>query len=186
MLTIYNQKFAIVREVVSLDLKRGTNSVQYPGATTQVEADSVMLRDPTGRYSVQILEQSYRNDPVSQERLLARFEGKTINFEIRQLKDNELVTERVKGTIICSGYVPNGQSNQPIIEVNGVLQFSLPGAPIFPKLGDDIILRPSFNWLIHADSPAKLDAEVSYVTEGLDWIASYNCHDLASMRTACD
>ena len=82
-LTIYNQNFAVVRDTVPLDLKAGVNAVIYSGATAQVEPDSVILRDPTGEHSLQILEQNYRNDPVSQELLLSLFEGKTIDFQKR-------------------------------------------------------------------------------------------------------
>jgi len=35
----------------------------------------VILRDPTGKHSLQIWEQNYRNDPVTQELLLSLFEG---------------------------------------------------------------------------------------------------------------
>src|ERR1035438_9519302 len=71
-LTIYNQNFAVIREILPLDLKAGNNTVRFSGATAQVEPDSVILRDPTGRRVVQVLEQNYRNDPVSQELLLGR------------------------------------------------------------------------------------------------------------------
>ena len=65
-LTIYNQNFAVVRDTVPLDLKAGVNTVRYTGATAQVEPDSVILRDPAGGHSLHILEQNYRNDPVSE------------------------------------------------------------------------------------------------------------------------
>ena len=54
-LTIYNQNFAVVRDTVPLDLKSGVNDVRYADATAQVEPDSVILRDPTGKHSLQIL-----------------------------------------------------------------------------------------------------------------------------------
>ena len=63
---------------------------------------------------------------------------------------------------------------QPIIEVNGKLRFSLPGEPVFPALTDDAILQPSLAWIIHVPDPARLDAELSYVTGGLSWQAAYN------------
>ena len=173
-LTIYNQNFAVVRDTVPLDLKAGDNPVIYPNATAQVEPDSVILRDPTGQHSLQILEQNYRNDPVSQELLLSLFEGKTIVFEKRRMKDNTQVDEPIQGKIIRSGYVPGGATEQPIIEVNGIKQFSLPGEPRFPDLGDDTILKPAFNWLLQSDKPGKFDAEVGYVTGGFNWSASYN------------
>ena len=173
-LTIYNQNFAVVRDTVPLDLQAGVNTVRYANATAQVEPDSVILRDPTGQHSLQILEQNYRNDPVSQELLLSLFEGKTIDFENLRMKDNTQTREIVPGKIIRSGYVPGGHSEQPIIEVNGKLQFSLPGEPRFPDLGDDTVLKPAFNWMLQSDKPGKFDAEVGYVTGGFDWSASYN------------
>jgi hypothetical protein len=173
-LTIYNQNFAVVRDTVPLDLKAGANNVRYAGATAQVEPDSVILRDPAGGHSLQILEQNYRNDPVSQELLLSLFEGKTIDFEKERLKDNTSVREIIPGKIVRSGYVPGGEAQQPIIEMDGKLQFSLPGQPLFPDLGDDTVLKPAFNWLLQSDKPGAFDAEVGYVTGGFDWSASYN------------
>ena len=173
-LTIYNQNFAVVRDTVPLDLKAGDNAVIYSGATAQVEPDSVILRDPAGQHSLQILEQNYRNDPVSQLLLLSLFEGKTIGFEKTRLKDNTQTTEIIQGKIIRSGYVPGGATEQPIIEVDGKLQFSLPGEPRFPDLGNDTVLKPAFNWLLQSDKPGKFDAEVGYVTGGFTWSASYN------------
>jgi hypothetical protein len=173
-LTIYNQNFAVVCDTVPLDLKSGANSVRYAGATAMVEPDSVILRDPAGKHSVQILEQNYRNDPVSQELLLSLFEGKTIDFQNHRMKDNTQIAETIPGKIVRSGFVPGGAFTQPIIEVAGKLQFSLPGQPLFPSLGDDTILKPAFNWLLQSDVPGKFDAEVGYVTGGFDWSASYN------------
>ncbi len=173
-LTIYNQNFAVVRDTVALDLKAGPNEVRYAGATAQVEPDSVILRDPAGKRSLQILEQNYRNDPVSQEMLLSYFEGKTIDFQNIRTKDNTQIRELIPGKVIRSGFVPGGEIQQPVIEVAGKLQFSLPGQPLFPDLGDDTILKPAFNWVLQPDKAGKVDAEVGYVTAGFDWSASYN------------
>ena len=173
-LTIYNQNFAVVRDTVPLDLQAGANTVRFAGATAQVEPDSVILRDPAGKHSLQILEQNYRNDPVSEPLLLSLFEGKTIDFQKLRMKDNTETSELIPGKIVRSGYVPNGEAQQPIIEVDGKLQFSLPGTPLFPDLGDDTVLKPAFNWVLQSDKPGKFDAEVGYVTEGFEWNAAYN------------
>src|ERR1035441_186658 len=123
-LTIYNQNFAVVRDTVPLDLKAGANSVRYAGATAQVEPDSVILRDPAGKHSLQILEQNYRNDPVSQGLLLSLFEGKTIDFQKMRLKDNTQTPELISGKIIRSGYVPGGGAQQWVVEANDMGGFS--------------------------------------------------------------
>src|ERR1035437_3875642 len=83
-LTIYNQNFGVVRETLPLDLKAGNNTVRFSGATAHVEPDSVILRDPAGRRAVVVVEQNYRNDPVSQERLLnLRSEERRVGKECR-------------------------------------------------------------------------------------------------------
>ncbi len=105
---------------------------------------------------------------------MSLFEGRTINFQKTRLKDNTDVNELISGTIVRSGYVPGGEAQDPIINVNGQLQFSLPGTPLFPSLGTDTVLQPTLNWLLQSDRPGQFDAEIGYVTGGFDWNASYN------------
>ena len=65
-------------------------------------------------------------------------------------------------------------TGQPIIEVGGKLQFSLPGQPVFPTLADDTILKPAFDWILYSPQPARFDAELSYVSGGMSWSSDYN------------
>ncbi len=170
-LTIYNGGYAVVRETMLADLKAGLNQVSFAGATAQVEADSVILRDVAGKAEFQILEQSYRNDPVSQAMLLSLFEGKTLEFVRREANKPDRF---VSGKVVRSGYVPGGRFVEPIVEVEGMLQFSLPGEPRFPSLGDDNVLKPTLNWKLNSASSGKVSAEVAYLSRGFTWEASYN------------
>ena len=174
-ITIYNQNFFVAREHLPMDLKPGVNHVDYAGIAAHLEPDSVILRDPAGRV-LQIFEQNYRNDPISQELLLSFYEGKTIEF---LLPDQRVV----KGKIIRSGYVPSAPYasgypqpayGQPIIEIDGVLRFGLPGQPLFPALSSDSILKPTLSWLLQTNDPGKFDAEISYVSGGMTWQSDYN------------
>ena len=170
-LTIYNGGYAVVRETLPIDLKSGVNQVSFAGVTAQVEADSVILRDIKGIAEFQILEQSYRNDPVSQAMLLSLFEGKTLEFvRLETNKPDRVVT----GKVVRSGFVPGGRYVEPIIEVDGKLQFSLPGSPLFPSLGNDNVLKPTLNWKLNSASSGKINAEVAYLSNGFTWEASYN------------
>jgi hypothetical protein len=110
-LTIYNQNFAVIREILLLDLTPVANPVRFSGATTQVEPDSVILRDPSGRQLVHIVEQNYRSDPVPQDRLLNLNEGKTIEFIAGKKDDGTPII--VSSKIIRSGYVPHYQGRVP-------------------------------------------------------------------------
>ncbi|MBZ5573207.1 MAG: hypothetical protein LAO09_15160 [Acidobacteriia bacterium] len=177
-LTIYNQNFFVAREYLPMDLKAGVNHVQFAGIAAHLEPDSVILRDPNGR-ALQILEQNYRNDPISQELLLSFYEGKTIDFLVQRGENQEIV----KAKIIRSGYIPsttyaNGYQQpsytQPLVEVDGILRFGLPGQPLFPALTGDSILKPTLSWLLETNDPGKFNAEISYVSGGMNWQADYN------------
>jgi hypothetical protein len=186
-LTIYNQSFAVVRQTLPLDLKPGANQLDVTDITAHLEPDSVILRDLKSGRDLHILEQNYRNDVASQARLLSLYEGKTIDF---------LMPDRrvLPGKIIRSGYVPhyqaysaydqqyyqqqqayvNAGNGEPIIEIDGKLQFGLPGQPIFPALTNETILKPTLSWLLQSDRPGATNAEFSYVTGGMSWHADYN------------
>jgi hypothetical protein len=190
-LTIYNQNFAVVRQELPLELKAGINNVQVTNITMHLEPDSVILRDPAGKHPIQVLEQNYRADPISESLLLSLNEGKTIDFLVQR----ENKQETVSGKIIRSGYTPHnymamsrygqqyyqaqmayaqGGNEQPIVEVEGKLRFGLPGIPLFPSLGDESILKPTLQWLLSSDQAGPVRAELSYVTGGLTWEADYN------------
>jgi hypothetical protein len=185
-LTIYNQSFAVVRQTMPLDLKSGANQVDITDITAHLEPDSVILRDLKSGRELHILEQNYRADVASQARLLSAYEGKSIDF---------LVNGVLKpGKVIRSGYVPHYQaynaydqqfyqqqqayanygSGEAIIEIDGKLQFGLPGQPIFPALTNESILKPTLSWLLQGDRPGARTAEFSYVTGGMSWHADYN------------
>ena len=187
-LTIYNQDFAVVRQQVRLDLKSGSNNVRFDEATAQLEPDSVVLRDPSGKRALQVLEQNYQADPVSQQSLLELFEGKTIDFEVTHGEK----TETLQGRIVRPGSgmprytrvpqtqpcyqpsMPGCAPDEPLIEVASRLQFGLPGRPLFPALPPNTNLKPTLDWVLEADRGGALDAELSYVTGGMTWEADYN------------
>lgn len=171
-ITIYNQNFAIVRQDVALDLAAGENSISFDGVTSQLEPDSVVLRDLSGEKEFSILEQNYRNDPVSEALLLEQFVGQSIDFQI-PLGTNGF--EVRPGKIIRSGFVAGSRNfSQPIIELDGKVRFGLPGTPLFPSLGSDNILKPTLNWLIQSAAPAAFNSQLSYVSQGFRWKADYN------------
>ena len=190
-LTIYNQDFAVARTQVDLNLHSGLNEVVTNQVTTQLEPDSVVLRDPALRDSsrkpsFRIVEQNYDAGVVTLDWLLQKYEGKTIDFQIgngAMLDSHFAPGPIVQGTIIRAprqgtqySYPPNYPyaQNQALIEVNGKLQFQLPGTPLFPASTDGLLLKPTLRWQINSEKAQKLSAELAYITGGLSWEATYN------------
>jgi hypothetical protein len=186
-LTIYNENFAVARSTIDLDLHPGVNEVSTNQVTTQLEPDSVVLRDPasasgTAKPSFRIIEQNYDAAVVTQDWLLNKYEGKTIHFAVGNAitPEGRLITgNTIEGKIIRAPRQPdpyqnpygNYQPSQSLIEVNGQMQFQLPGTPLFPASTDGLLLKPTLRWQIDSPRAQKLTAELAYVTGGLNWEA---------------
>ena len=192
-LTIYNQNFAVVKETRTFDLEQGENEVRVTDITAHVEPESVMVRDLQRPDSLRIIEQNYESDPLSQGLLLRKSEGKTLDFEITLPGTGE--KRIVRGKIHRSGYVPHRSAfqrygnqyvarqmayaqpqggGQPIVEVDGKIQFGLPGKPIFDSLDPQAFLKPTLLWKLWSDEAIEHEVEFSYLTGGMRWEAHYN------------
>ena len=180
-LTIYNQSFAVARTSIDLDLHPGSNEVTTSRVTSMLEPDSVVLRDPSGKRTIHVAEQNYDAAVVSQEWLLEKYEGKTIDFQVTTPQGNQIVPGKIirAGSNGQAGYTFDGQYRnvqpaQPLIEVNGRMQFQLPGLPLFPSATGGLLLKPTLRWQINSEDKAHFSAELAYITGGLDWDATYN------------
>ena len=169
VITIYNAGFALVRQPIELNLKPGENEIRTDAVTRNLDPASVILRDVSGKAEWRIVEQKFRGEPRREQALLAQFEGQTIPFRWREAEK----MHEVQGRIIRAP-IPGGSEAEAIIEVDGRIQFGLPGTAIFPALPDNALLKPELVWKIAAGRPIKAQAELSYLTEGIDWTADYN------------
>lgn len=162
-LTIYNQNLAVVRTTVDLNLKPGNNEVTTTKVTSQLEPDSVVLRDRWGGVRCRL-----RSRTTTQPLPLS--EGKTIDFQVSRLENGNTKTELIPGKILRA----EANGTQPLIEVNGKMQFQLPGLPLFPASTDGLLLKPTLRWEIYSKDAAQFPAELSYLTHGFSWNATYN------------
>ena len=130
---------------------------------------------PGGKHSLQILEQNYRNDPVSQELLLSLFEGKTIDFENLRTEGQHADArthsrQNHPQRLRAAAATRSSPSSRSTANCNS----PCPASRCFPIWATTRCSSPRFNWLLQSDKPGKFDAEVGYVTGGFDWSASYN------------
>jgi hypothetical protein len=180
-LTIYNQDFAVARTFLNLDLRAGVNEITTDSVTSRLEPDSVVLRDPSGKRVVHVVEQNYDSAIVSQEWLLEKYEGKTIDFQVSTPQGLKIVPGKIiragfyrQQQYTFDGQLLSGQSAQPLIEIDGRMQFQLPGIPLFPATTDGMLLKPTLRWQIDSASADHFNAELAYITGGLSWDATYN------------
>lgn len=81
-------------------LQQGDNDIVAPPVSPLLDPASVILRDSTGKSDFRIFLQKFRADALTQQVMLAQFEGQTIPFRIQE----EQKTREVMGKIIRAGY----------------------------------------------------------------------------------
>jgi len=118
-LTIYNENFAVARTTIDLDLHPGIIEVSTNQVTTQLEPDSVVLRDlnvaSAAKPTFRIVEQNYDAAVVTQDWLLNKYEGKTIHFALGNTvgPDGRIVSgNTIEGRIIRAPQPPSPYGNQ--------------------------------------------------------------------------
>ena len=171
-LTIYNENFARIRQLVPLELKEGSNKVSFDKVTSQLEPDSVELKPLSDQLEFSIRERSYSNPPFSQSFLLDQFEGQEIKFLLPNAPSD--TSNAVLGKIVRSGYNGGQRNQEPVILLLDQLRFGLPGTPLFPPESVDAMKSPTLNWEIESKEAQSGIAELSYLSQGLSWSTNYN------------
>jgi hypothetical protein len=151
----------------------GVAEVRVTDMSRILEPDSVILRERgSENFGLRILEQSFVNDPLTERLMLHQFEGKSVRFE--ETREDGSIKEYT-GNVIRSGFVPGqGAVEEPIVEVDGSVRFALPGRPVFEGIDAGAFLKPSLVWQLAARKSGAADVEISYITAGMSWEATYS------------
>src|SRR5438093_1585557 len=76
--TIYNNDLGVVRDVRKFDLRSGTGEVRMRDVPTRIDPTTVKITDPAHPKDMEVVEQNYEYDLVSQSKLLSKYIDKTI------------------------------------------------------------------------------------------------------------
>ncbi|MEM9532706.1 MAG: DUF4139 domain-containing protein [Pseudomonadota bacterium] len=155
--------YAIVRTRRTMDLSSG--EVNFTDVAAGIDPTTVAFKSLTAP-DTRVLEQNYRYDLVSTERMLERFLGQQLT--VRQVLGKEV--ETVTGTLMTA----DGTSAVLAQEDGQLVSVSRLDQVAFPDLPDGLITRPTLNWAVATDRDGEHEIEVSYETEGMTWWADYN------------
>jgi hypothetical protein len=163
-LTVYNQNFAVVREVRPLDLDRGRNVLRFEGVPQRIDPTSLSIRSLTHPGTIGVREQNYQYDLVGTQALLDKAVGERVRL-VREIGGQREVLEGVLISQPGQGRILRLDDGRILIDPQGEIQLlSLPGG---------LVSRPSLLWLLDAERGGRHQVEASYTTEGLGWRANY-------------
>jgi len=164
-LTVYNDGNAIVKEVRTIDVPKGTGEIRFEDVASTIDPTSVTFRSLTDPQGTTILEQNYEYDLVGADKLLEKYLG----------KDVEAVTKdgsTLKGRLLSfdEGQLVISTADGPlsIVErpdnVRSVTCGSLP---------EGLIVKPTLMWLLQSAAGGSQQVEVAYNASQCSWKADY-------------
>jgi len=162
--TVYNDGFGLVREVRDVDVGTGRISLEFRDVSSRVEPDTVHVKSLGKGHPLSILEQNYRYDLLSPQKLLQKYQGKKIKlyrWNKESGKDETFDAE-----------VLSVNDNQPVLKVGDEITYGFPARYSFPEVPANLIAQPSLVWLLDSSQP-KQTLEVTYLSQGFGWSADY-------------
>ncbi|MFV1987480.1 MAG: DUF4139 domain-containing protein [Gemmatimonadota bacterium] len=160
-ITVYNQNFGLVREVRSLPVGIGVVELEYRDVASAIQTETVHVRPLRTRF--QVLEQNYRYDLLSPQKLLEKYVGRTVT--VYRYNPETKKEEAIQAEVLS---VNNGT----ILKIGDEITFNYPGRIAFPEVPDDLIAEPTLVWLANSRSERQR-LEVSYLTNQLNWKSDY-------------
>jgi hypothetical protein len=162
-LTVYNQDFGVVRERRRVALGVGRVELAYADVAAKLEPETVHLTSASDAKELTVLEQNYRYDLLSPQKLLEKYVGKTIKV---YRYNEKLGTDEAKTAEVLA------QQDGVVLRIDGQLTYDFHGRYAFPELPKNLVEKPTLVWLLDSAAP-KQSLEVTYLTGGLDWSADY-------------
>lgn len=188
-LTIYNENYALVRDTRSLDLKKGTNTVEIGDVAGGLDPTSVLMRSITAPNSLQILEQNYQYDLITPDNILDKSVGEKVMLR-RHASDGRVYTET--GILLNPTKAPvfEEQMGNPFggggrgvnYQHAGGIALRLDDGRVVLRPEGELTLekmpaglhpRPVLQWMLDSTRDGSQDVEISYMTDGIGWKANY-------------
>jgi len=158
-LTVYNENFALVRDVRSVALDDGENQITVTEVAAQLDPTSVHFKALNGPPTY-LLEQNFDYDLLSSEKLLSKYIGKKIT-----LVDEETgARSRVKLLSTAGGM---------IVEKDGAVLVNPSGRIELTGGTGELLLEPTLNWEVICKGGGRIEYELSYMTNGIGWNCDY-------------
>jgi hypothetical protein len=158
-LTVYNDNFALVRDVRDVALTKGMGTIVVTDVAAMLDPTSVHFKPLSGP-ATSLLEQNFDYDLMSSDKLLSKYIGKDI--VLVDYTTGERTVVKLLST--AGGMVVD---NKGTIMINPYARVELTGG------SGALLLEPTLNWLVNAEAAGNVKYELSYITNGISWNCDY-------------
>ena len=162
-LTVYNSNLALVKDQRNVNFSDKTGELHFMDVASFIMPETVHVRSLDDAKSLQVLEQNYEYDLMSQEKVLDKYVGKKIKLVTwNEDRDRQSLVE---ATVLSS--------EAQIFKINEEIYLGHPGHKIVPEIPNNLISRPTLTWFYENTGKPEQKIEVSYLTSNIGWKADY-------------
>jgi hypothetical protein len=166
-LTVYNSDLALVRDVRSLELPRGTFDLKFMDIAATVNPATVHFRSLSEPSRVNVLEQNYEYDLLEPDKLLRKYVGRDVTLVRSRVDGGTTREEEVTARLLS-------YNAAPVWQINGEIVTGLQADHIrFPELPGNLFARPTLIWSLSNQGATRHRVEAAYLATRLSWNADY-------------
>lgn len=159
-LTVYSSDLALIRDVRSLTLPVGEQSVAFKGISSKIQPETALL---TGA-DLRVLEQNYEFDLLSPEALLEKYVGRKVTLVRTSGKDAQ--EQRLQARVLST-------SGGVVLQVEDHIETGIDGRLIFPDVPENLRDKPTLTMEVASNAAGKRDVQLTYLSSGISWRADY-------------
>lgn len=160
-LSIYNGNLALVKDVRSMDLAQGENSIAFEGVASDLKPESVIIFGD----GIKVLEQNYDYSLLTPANILEKSVGERVKTVVQNPQTGAAIFNKAKLVSAVNG--------DPVLEFDYGLETAFNGRIVYDKLPQGLYVKPTLAAKIYSTSAALKDLTLAYLTSGLSWTTNY-------------
>ncbi len=136
--TIYNDQFAMVKDVRSISFTKGRSDLYFTDVSSNIQTETVTFKALKGTEDIRVFEQNYEGNLVNTNSILEKY----IN------KDIEIYTKLGEKSYKLNGTLLGYNSGYILKTANGIEVLNNIEGIHFPSLPDGFFTLPTLNWRV--------------------------------------
>lgn len=162
--TIYNEDLALVKDSRKLRLNNGLSALSFQDVSAQIKPETALLRSLSPSTSLQVLEQNFDFDLLTQQKLLEKNVGQQVSI-IRTNPSTGAETQETATVLSAHDGV--------VLKIGNRIETSIPGRIIYSNVPGQLKDRPTLTTQVQYKGTEQSNLELSYLTSGLQWKTDY-------------
>lgn len=160
-LSIYNRDLALVKDMRSAMLRRGTNEVVFDGVAQQIQAETAVIYGD----GIRVDEQNYSYNLMSYDNFISRLLGSRVHTVRINPENGKNIYEDAE----LIGYA----GGKPILRFDYGIEADFPGRVVFDEVPAGMSNKPVLEARLQSESDGNKNLYLAYLTSGISWKTDY-------------